>query len=124
MRSAMSPAEAVLWRELRQRKLGEWSRQHPLAGSVLDFYCPAARLCVEVDGDRHESDRHQALDHARTMNLSALGVDVVRVANDEVLQNVDAVLTRIHQSGTDPLPSPARGRGWRGAQQRRGRARG
>ena len=64
LRSEMTLPEGVLWRELRKRPKGlKFRRQHPAGIYVLDFYCAAARLAVEVDGAVHDGQRF-LLDHA------------------------------------------------------------
>jgi very-short-patch-repair endonuclease len=55
LRAATSLPEGLLWRCLRGRRLEglRFRRQHPAGPYVLDFYCPALRLAVEIDGDTH-----------------------------------------------------------------------
>ena len=51
----MTPAEKILWQELRANKLGvHFRRQQAIAGFIVDFYCHKAGLVVEVDGDIHD----------------------------------------------------------------------
>lgn len=53
-RHAMTPAEEVLWKRLRNRQLGfKVRRQHPIGRFITDFYCAEARLAIEIDGDTH-----------------------------------------------------------------------
>jgi very-short-patch-repair endonuclease len=77
------------------RRLGgwRWRRQHIVAGYVVDFYCPALRLAVGVDGDVHATQHVQ--DTLRDQDLSALGCVVLRVLNEEVLVSGEAVANRI-----------------------------
>jgi very-short-patch-repair endonuclease len=55
LRRRPTEAEARLWTALRRRQVGGalFRRQHPLGRFVLDFYCAAHQLCVEVDGEVH-----------------------------------------------------------------------
>jgi very-short-patch-repair endonuclease len=80
--------------EPRRRRLGgwRWRRQHIVAAYVVDFYCPALRLAVEVDGDVHSQQEQDAL---RDSDLSTLGCVVLRIRNDEVLAGGEAVVDRI-----------------------------
>ena len=56
LRSEMSLPEVLLWRELRLRPGGyKFRRQHPAGPYVLDFYCAALGLAIEVDGMAHDS---------------------------------------------------------------------
>jgi len=54
----MTLPEVVLWQELRRGKLKglQFRRQHPIGPYILDFYCSAARLAIEIDGASHSSD--------------------------------------------------------------------
>jgi very-short-patch-repair endonuclease len=70
MRQAPTDAEESLWRRLRQSQLGaRFRRQHPLAGFILDFYCPSARLAIELDGGGHTEARQQHYDERRDKAL-------------------------------------------------------
>jgi very-short-patch-repair endonuclease len=63
----MSAPEALLWSRLRRRNSDQptFRRQHPFGSLILDFYCPSARLAVEVDGRTHWSDEERERDAAR-----------------------------------------------------------
>jgi very-short-patch-repair endonuclease len=95
LRREMTEAEEVLWRALRGRGVGalRFRRQHPVGRFVLDFYCPAAKLCVEVDGDIH--DEQEERDEARTAALATGGYRVLRFRNEEVLNDLPSVIARI-----------------------------
>ena len=86
--------ERLLWSRLRKSATGlRVRRQHPIGPFVVDFYASAARLVVEVDGRSHEDRERQ--DTAREDYLRATGLDVIRVTNDDVIQDVDAVAAAI-----------------------------
>ena len=80
----MSLPEALLWRHLRQAN-PRIRRQHPIGDIILDFYCPAAKLAIEVDGAAHAMGDRPARDEARTAWLQAQGLTVVRIAAKDVL---------------------------------------
>lgn len=61
---------------------------------MLDFYCPAHKLAVEVDGAVHDTPEQAERDAARTQALEQLGIRVVRVRNEEV-RDIWGVLARI-----------------------------
>jgi very-short-patch-repair endonuclease len=93
LRKCMSLPEVMLWKVLRGRERGKpiFRRQHPLGPYVLDFFCAAARLCVEVDGGSHGfGDRPQA-DARRDGYLRSLGIQVVRCAASEVIGDAQSV---------------------------------
>lgn len=96
LRRKMTPAEKLLWREIRANKLGvRFRRQQVIAGFIVDFYCHQASLVVEVDGDIHDLQKEE--DERREKVLSALGLRVVRFRNDEVGRNLSAVVGRIRE---------------------------
>src|SRR3954468_19317266 len=82
LRREMSPPEVRLWQRLRKRENGEpkFRRQHPIGSFILDFYCPAARLALEVDGEGHHYENNPAYDARRDAWLKAQGIRVVRVS--------------------------------------------
>ncbi|HEX8905262.1 MAG TPA: endonuclease domain-containing protein [Longimicrobiaceae bacterium] len=95
LRAAMTPAEQVLWRELRRDAIDGLSfrRQFPVSRYILDFYCPARQLAIEVDGGVH--DTLQERDAERTAALALRGIRVIRFRNEEVLEDVKSVVERI-----------------------------
>jgi very-short-patch-repair endonuclease len=105
LRRPMTPAEAKLWRQLRGRQITElkFRRQHPLGPFVVDFYCPNAKIVIEIDGDSHALQ--EKYDRERTDWLNARGYRVLRFFNREVLQNIDGVLTKILEACAQASPS-------------------
>ena len=97
MRHAPTSAEEALWKVLRARKLDglRFRRQHPIGQFIVDFYCAEANLAVEVDGAVHSGQHDQ--DEARDRDLNARGVTVLRITNDEALNDPDHVLRRIRE---------------------------
>lgn len=93
MRGHPTHAESRLWGALRNRQLEGWKfrRQHVIVGYVVDFYCAALRLVVEVDGGVH--DQLRADDEVREADLRHAGAEVVRFSNDAVLYRLHEVLT-------------------------------
>ena len=100
LRSHLTPEEACLWSHLQQRKLGgrKFRRQHSVGPYILDFYCPAEELAIELDGASHDNDAAQAHDERRTDFLSQLGIRVVRFENKDVRKNLEGVLAAIEQA--------------------------
>ena len=94
LRREMTPAEKILWEELRANKLGvHFRRQQVIAGFIVDFYCHKSALVVEVDGDIH--DLQQEEDARREKALRELGLRIVRFRKDEVVRNLSAVVGKI-----------------------------
>jgi len=109
LRHNQTEAEKRLWRYLRNRQISgaKFRRQVPKGPYVVDFLCAAARLIVELDGGQH-ADQLEA-DERRTVFLQSAGYRVVRFWNNEVLQNMEGVLTVIEealQKAPHPTPLP------------------
>lgn len=100
MRKDPTEAEQLLWKQLRGRKLGnlKFRRQQPLQGYILDFYCEAKRLGVEVDGEIHLSIEQKKYDQQRTENLAKYGIKIIRFRNDQVISNMKEVLNSIQET--------------------------
>lgn len=109
LRRELTPAERALWAVLRGRNVGglRFRCQHPVGPFVLDFYCPAAKLVIEVDGAVHEQQREQ--DQARTEHLQQYGYQVLRFTNEQVLDDLDTVMAQIIQT-TQDIPAAQRAR--------------
>ena len=94
LRRELTPAEKLLWKELRANKMGvHFRRQQVIAGFIVDFYCHKADLVVEVDGDIH--DLQQEEDARREKVLSELRLRIVRFRNDDILKDLSTVLEKI-----------------------------
>src|SRR5688572_7836274 len=98
-------AEAVLWEALRRHAIAgfQFRRQHPVGPFIWDFYCPRAKLAVELDGPIH--DRQRELDEARTESLGTLRIRVIRFRNEEVLAALADVLAQIDAAVHEPPPA-------------------
>jgi very-short-patch-repair endonuclease len=99
LRSNLTPAEAVLWRVLQGSRLGnrKFRRQQSIGPYIVDFYCPAERLVIELDGAAHDSERAAVRDEARDRYLRSQGLIVLRLENRQVMQNPDGVLAYISE---------------------------
>jgi very-short-patch-repair endonuclease len=96
----MTDAEQVLWHRIRRKQIQnvQFYRQRPLLSFIVDVYCPAAKLVVELDGSQHFETGHQAKDRARDAALAGLGLRVLRFDNRQVLLETDAVLAAIDEA--------------------------
>jgi leucyl-tRNA synthetase len=125
-RKAATPAEELLWQNLRSRKLDDckFRRQHPIDAFIADFICLEKCLIIEVDGGYHNTPDQEAFDKHRTEKLKELGFEVLRFSNEQVLQNVGQVLEQIKMhlasihpqkastaGSTSPLPQGRRAGG-------------
>ena len=110
MRRAMPPSETALWTALRERPGGfKFRRQHPAGDFVLDFFCPAAALAIEVDGEAHDRGDRPERDSARDATLRECGIETLRVPARAVFRDLEAVVTQIveHARARLPLHHPA-----------------
>ncbi|MBI2950866.1 DUF559 domain-containing protein [bacterium] len=95
LRRQMTEEERLLWKHLRTHRLADlhFRRQQIIDGFIVDFYCHAAGLVVEVDGPVH--DQQAGYDAERDRILSARDLRIVRIRNEEIRQDLSGVLTRI-----------------------------
>lgn len=100
LRSNMTDAEQSLWHRLRRKQIRgvQFYRQKPLLSFIVDFYCPAAKLVIELDGSQHFEAEHQIGDRARDEALANLGLKVLRFDNRQVLLEIEAVLAVIDET--------------------------
>ena len=105
LRSTPTDAEIRLWSRLRRKQLRgfRFRRQHPVGPYVVDFFCPEAKLIVEVDGGQHADS---ARDAVRTRWLEARGYCVLRFWDNDVLANTDRVVASILDTLGRPTPHP------------------
>ena len=100
LRKNMTDAECLLWSRVRRKQIKglQFYRQKPLGNYIVDFYCPAANLVVEVDGGQHYTEEGKAKDKRRDDDLAGLGLKVLRFSNIDVLKEIEAVLQVIWEN--------------------------
>ncbi|MBI3828350.1 MAG: DUF559 domain-containing protein [Planctomycetes bacterium] len=103
LRKTMTQPEIILWSRLKNRQLLglKFRRQFSVNAYILDFYCPEIKLAVEVDGESHFTSLGQSLDRKRTRELDQLGIAVVRISNNEIIQGVDSVIATLALLASD-----------------------
>ncbi|MBV8908878.1 MAG: DUF559 domain-containing protein [Sphingomonas sp.] len=96
LRRQLSLPEMLLWRLMRLKR-GElrFRKQHAIGPFVADFYCPAARMVIEIDGATHDEREDQ--DSRRDAYMASLGLTVVRIPASEVLADPDGVADGIYR---------------------------
>ena len=112
LRTNATESEKRLWAVLRNRRLAgvRFNRQVPIGPYICDFVARSAMLVIEVDGGQHVADAGRDL--ARTRFLTTHGYRVIRFWNNEVLENIEGVVTVISQVLADmPSPYPSRNAG-------------
>jgi very-short-patch-repair endonuclease len=105
LRKEMSLPEGLLWRELKLRPGGiKFRKQHPGGFYVLDFYCPDAKLCIEVDGEAHSMGDQPEFDAKRDAWLKLHGIMTLRIPAVDVLRNLECVLIHIVETARSRIP--------------------
>ncbi len=99
LRKNQTEAETFLWMKLRKRQLKncQFYRQRIICNYIFDFYCPDAKLVIEIDGGQHYSEPGLTKDALRDRQLADLGLTVMRVSAREVFENTQGVLEAIFQ---------------------------
>lgn len=98
LRSNTTPHERILWRALKELPVSgtHFRRQAPIGPYVVDFFCPAAHLIIELDGGHHNDDETAERDRARQLWLEREGYRVIRFWNSEIAGDLNAELERIY----------------------------
>lgn len=97
LRQKMTPAEKLLWEELRGNKLGglKFKRQHSIGNYIVDFYCAERRLVLELDDAVHLNSEQIKKDEDRDKTLEVMNFRVLRITNNEIEENLNLVLQTI-----------------------------
>ncbi len=99
LRENMTDAERQLWAKIRVKQLKghQFYRQKPIGDYIVDFFCPRAKLAIEIDGSHHLVGETIEYDRIRDDYLSSLGLRVLRFSNTDVLTNIEGVAKRIEE---------------------------
>ncbi|KAA3613772.1 MAG: endonuclease domain-containing protein [Calditrichaeota bacterium] len=97
LRNQATAAEIRLWKALQKRQLAgrKFRRQHSVGKYILDFYCPAERLCIELDGAHYGESIRLEYDEKRTAFLQSIGIRALRFENKLVFEDIESVLNEI-----------------------------
>jgi very-short-patch-repair endonuclease len=97
LRQIETEAEALLWSKLNNKQILDlkFRRQHPINKFIADFYCPAIKLVIEVDGGIHELPENKSYDIDRTEQLNEFGITVIRFSNKHVMDSINLVVDQI-----------------------------
>jgi very-short-patch-repair endonuclease len=99
LRKSQTDAEKFLWSRLKGNQFFglRFFRQYSVGFFILDFYCPARRLCLEIDGGQHALAEGKEYDKERSNYLRQQEIKVLRFWNNEVIKNMEGVLERIRE---------------------------
>ena len=106
LRENMTDAERYLWAKIRMKQLKgyQFYRQKPIGDYIVDFFCPRAKLVVEIDGSQHFSDEMAEYDRIRDEYIRSLGLRVLRFTNTNVLTHIEGVVENIIENVGDEIP--------------------
>ncbi len=101
----MTNAEIILWSRIKNKQLGyKFLRQQSIGSYIVDFYCPTARLVIEIDGGQHYEGAGKEADRQRDKYLGQkLKLKVLRFTNIDVLKNIEGVIMAIIEKTKNPL---------------------
>jgi very-short-patch-repair endonuclease len=102
LRRNMTPAEQMLWQQYLRHFPYRVLRQRPIDNFIVDFYCAALRLVIEVDGEYHASPNMQVRDAERTRILEGYGLRVIRFTNQQVFSDLEGVCAVLIGLAEDP----------------------
>lgn len=98
LRNHSTLGEILLWKKLRARSMGyQFYRQKPLENYIVDFYCQALQLIIEIDGDYHNNTEAYNNDRRREQELNEFGLNFLRFREMEVRSNVAGVQSEIEK---------------------------
>ncbi|WP_455501167.1 endonuclease domain-containing protein [Gemmiger sp.] len=118
LRKNMTREERHLWYDFLRGYSPRFVRQKVVGNYILDFYCDAADLAVELDGGQHYEEESRRHDAQRTEYLEELGIKVLRFSNLDVMQHFEGVCRVIDDAVKKPPLEgrcPAGAEGWPGA---------
>ena len=99
LRKNPTDTEFKLWQNIRAKRLKgcQFYRQKNIGNYIVDFYCSAGKLIIELDGGQHYSEEGMKSDEIRDKYLAGLGFTILGFSDRDVLKNMDGVLQRIYE---------------------------
>ena len=102
LRKNATPQERKLWYDFLRKHPGRFRRQQPIGPYIVDFFCPSARLVIELDGGGHYERAQYEYDRKRDVYLQQQNMRILRFTNLDVDQNFSGVCTAIERSIVSP----------------------
>ena len=99
LRNNLTPAEATLWKHIKSKQIYniQWRRQFSIGTYILDFYCPKAKLAIELDGKEHYTIAGDKYDYERNNFISSKGIKILRYENKEIWESIEQVIEEINK---------------------------
>ena len=97
LRKEMTDAERIMWKYIRRKQIKnlQFYRQKIIENYIVDFYCPAAKIVIEIDGGQHFEPQAIYRDKLRDERLKSSGLKILRFNNFEILNNMEGVYEKI-----------------------------
>ncbi len=95
LRSEMTPEERHLWYDFLKKLPVNVNRQKTIGNYIVDFYCAAGHLAIEIDGSQHYTEESKKYDIERSDYLNSMGISVLRYSNLEIKSNFYGVCNDI-----------------------------
>ena len=97
LRNNSTKAEIRLWQYVKNKQIEgrKFRRQYSIGNIIIDFFCPAENLAIELDGETHFNPVTEQKDHKRDLLLEKLGIKVLRFENDMVFKNPEIIVNAI-----------------------------
>lgn len=105
----MTPQEKKLWYKFLRYRKPPFYRQRPIDCYIVDFYQPASKLVIELDGIQHKSESGIASDSDRDMILRGYGLSILRFTNSEIDSEFESVCARILRHSESPFGKGGKG---------------
>lgn len=97
LRRNMTPQEGKLWHLFLKNYNIKFYKQGLVGSYIIDFYCPKARLAIELDGSQHRIGDNIDYDLVRTQYLNSIDIKVIRYSNIDIDKNLEGVVIDIKQ---------------------------
>ena len=97
LRKNMTPAETILWNNFIKTLPYRFVAQRTIDNYIVDFYCSALKLVIEIDGDQHLTEDGKAYDSERDFIIESYGLKILRINNADIYNDFDAVCRRIKE---------------------------
>jgi very-short-patch-repair endonuclease len=106
LRDNMTDAEEHLWWKIKNKQVKGliFYRQKPIGEYIVDFYCPKAKLAIEIDGSHHLVGETIEYDRIRNEYLESIGLTVLRFSNGEVMEHIKRVIEKIEMEIVTKIP--------------------
>ena len=110
LRREMTPQEQRLWYVFLRKYPVKFYKQRIIESFIVDFYCPLARLVIELDGSQHYTEQGMQYDLERSAVFEQYGVQVLRFRNQDVSAHFEMVCEQIHEAVVKRLEELERGK--------------